>query len=166
MPTDTAPAEELYPCAIAVFCDDCGTEVRHDYVVSDHMDKLERHQVARNHLAKNEGWLCDKDDDLCRNCRPFPGLLRQAAQFLRDIAWDLLFNVVPRHPLAGLADGVAKWLDDVADLHEPHQPGCRGRVTPGCQWCGDEDWPCSDMRHALNVARVCLGGKRETIDAE
>jgi hypothetical protein len=63
------PPEELYPCGIAVFCDECGLTVRHDYVVSDRMPKIERLQVARNHLAKNEGWLCIPGDDLCPKCR-------------------------------------------------------------------------------------------------
>ena len=51
---------------------------------------------------------------------------------------------------------LADWLDEVAQLHEP-DTNARGY---GCDWCGDEDWPCSDTRHALAVARAVLGDAR------
>lgn len=155
MPTDT---EDRYPCQIGVHCDVCGTTVTHDYIVSDAMDKLERFEVARDWLAKNEGWLFVRDDDLCPTCRPIPGLLHAAAQRLYDVAPDM-----HKHgsPLAGLADPVAKWLERVAGLHEAETD----MRTPGCQWCADEDWPCSDMRLAIRVARVALGIK-EPSDGE
>lgn len=162
MSTETA-ADERYPCQIGVFCDECGVTVTHDYVVSDSMDQLARFNAARAWLTKHEGWLCTPEDDLCRNCRPFPGLLRQAAQFLRDVMPDMSGSAGIASSLSWFADPVAKWLDDVADLHEPHEPGHANLVQSGCQWCADEDWPCSDMRHALNVARVALGGKREEL---
>lgn len=53
------------------------------------------------------------------------------------------------HP--GVALAVATWLEDVADLHEPHPHAY------GCDWCSDEDWPCADTRNALAVARALLG---------
>lgn len=66
--------------------------------------------------------------------------------------WDEARNVWPdalyiaaMHPGVGAA--LADWLDSAAELHEegPHHD---------CQWCGDEDWPCADIRHALAVARL------------
>lgn len=55
-------------------------------------------------------------------------------------------------PALGLA--LAKSLEDTADLHEPKLRGHRGEIPPGCQWCGDEDFPCADVRNALAVARA------------
>lgn len=162
----TAPVrdtEEWYPSRICVFCDTCGIKEVHDYLISDAMNKLARLQVARNHLSKNEGWSCTADGDYCLNCRPFAALLHEAAQRLRDVAPDLHAR---NSPVAGIADGVADWLDQVAALHERNEPGHANVIQPGCQWCADEDFPCSDMRHALNVARVTLGGKREKTDGE
>lgn len=57
------------------------------------------------------------------------------------------------HP--GVALAVATWLEDVADLHEPHASAY------GCDWCSDEDWPCADTRNALAVARALLGEDTE-----
>src|SRR4051812_12777522 len=59
----------------------------------------------------------------------------------RDASWIALL-----HPGVGAA--LAKLLDDCAELHEPHTPGnLIGFVPRGCQWCADEDFPCSDMRN-------------------
>jgi hypothetical protein len=52
------------------------------------------------------------------------------------------------------AEPTAKLLREIAALHEPKLPGHRNIVPPGCQWCGDEDWPCNDTRNALAVARA------------
>ncbi|MEU3261000.1 hypothetical protein ABZ694_24960 [Streptomyces albidoflavus] len=56
---------------------------------------------------------------------------------------------------------LATWLRETDALHEARRctdgpPDCT--CTTGCGWCGDEDWPCSDMRHAQAVAREILGG--------
>ena len=67
-------------------------------------------------------------------------------------AWPDAAYIATMHPLVGLA--LAKLLEDCAELHEAKLPGHRGQVPPGCQWCGDEDFPCSDMRNALAVARA------------
>jgi hypothetical protein len=61
---------------------------------------------------------------------------------------------------------LAKLLRETATLHEP---GRCGKPTDnggtcgaahGCDWCGDEDWPCADIRNALAVARALNGGPR------
>ncbi|MFD4596777.1 hypothetical protein ACFWPQ_01965 [Streptomyces sp. NPDC058464] len=59
---------------------------------------------------------------------------------------------------------VAKLLREIGALHEPGCPGkrlsghnCGG--PHGCDWCGDEDWPCADMRNALAVARAINGSQ-------
>ncbi|MFD3363619.1 hypothetical protein ACFWW5_11005 [Streptomyces albidoflavus] len=56
---------------------------------------------------------------------------------------------------------LATWLRETSVLHEPQRctdgpPDCT--CTTGCGWCGDEDWPCSDMRSALAVAHHILEG--------
>lgn len=57
------------------------------------------------------------------------------------------------NPVVGLA--LAKLLDDVAELHEPQTCDKHEGCDPlGCQWCGDEDTPCADVRNALAVARA------------
>jgi hypothetical protein len=57
-------------------------------------------------------------------------------------------------------DPIAKLLTGCAELHEAHlcdkHEGC---AVLGCQWCGDEDWPCADMRNTLAVARAINGGQ-------
>jgi hypothetical protein len=57
---------------IAVFCDRCGTETAHDYLVHDRMTRAERLAVARNHMAAYEGWSCGPDGDFCPECRQAP----------------------------------------------------------------------------------------------
>lgn len=66
-----------------------------------------------------------------------------------DAAWIALM-----HP--GVGEAIAALLTSTAALHE--QPTHRGQTSPGCQWCADEDWLCSDMRHALAVADAILAG--------
>nr|WP_012840490.1 hypothetical protein [Streptomyces sp. W9]ACX85605.1 pCQ3_104 [Streptomyces sp. W9] len=61
----------------------------------------------------------------------------------------------------GVGAALAKWLRETDALHEPRRctdgpPDCT--CTTGCGWCGDEDWPCSDMRNALAVAHHILEG--------
>lgn len=58
-----------YPSSIVVFCDGCGVEVEHDYVVHDLMTREERLGVARAHLVANEGWSCGPEGDFCPRCR-------------------------------------------------------------------------------------------------
>jgi hypothetical protein len=60
---------------------------------------------------------------------------------------------------------LAKLLRETAALHEPGRcgkptgnGGACGAVH-GCDWCGDEDWPCNDIRNALAVARAILGNQ-------
>lgn len=56
---------------------------------------------------------------------------------------------------------IIKLLENCAELHEEHEPGrLLGIVPPGCQWCADEDFPCSDMRNALAVARAINAGSQ------
>jgi len=57
-----------FPIQIAVFCDRCGIDVRHDYVVHDLMTREQRLGVARSHLSRNEGWSCGTDGDFCPRC--------------------------------------------------------------------------------------------------
>jgi len=59
------PIGQKYPCGITVFCDDCGFEVRGDYIVSDLMTSTERLAVARTWLAENQGWECGEAGDFC-----------------------------------------------------------------------------------------------------
>ncbi|THA56135.1 hypothetical protein [Streptomyces sp. A1136] len=66
------PTGQRYPARIGVFCDQCGTTVEHDYIVSDDMGKAERYEVARNHLTENEGWVCTPWRDLCQSCASKP----------------------------------------------------------------------------------------------
>ncbi|MFD3574740.1 hypothetical protein [Streptomyces sp. NPDC058644] len=60
----TAPPE-TYPSAITVFCDQCGTEVTGDYLVTDAMTKDERLEVARAHLRNTARWSCTPAGDFC-----------------------------------------------------------------------------------------------------
>lgn len=64
-----APTGQQYPAQIGVFCDDCGTAVEHDYLVSDEMDQAQRFEVARTHLRETEGWQCDEAGDHCPACK-------------------------------------------------------------------------------------------------
>ena len=61
-----------FPLEIAVFCDCCGIEVRHDYVVHDLMTREQRLAVAREHMTRNEGWSCTTEGDFCPKDRPEP----------------------------------------------------------------------------------------------
>jgi len=63
-----------FPLSIVVFCDRCGTEVEHDYMVHDLMTREQRLAVAREHVARNEGWSCSADGDFCPDCKPAPQL--------------------------------------------------------------------------------------------
>lgn len=65
------------------------------------------------------------------------------------------------HP--GVALAVADWLESVADLHEETPADIRRLMGGGCQWCGDEDWPCADMRAALKTARALLNEPEEPL---
>ena len=65
-----AEALTTFPLQIAVFCDRCGTEVRHDYLVHDLMTREQRLAVAREHLARNEGWSCTAAGDFCPDHEP------------------------------------------------------------------------------------------------
>lgn len=63
-----AAADQRYPAQIVIFCDHCGREAVHDYLVSDSMSQAERFEVARAHLRCNEGWSCTADGDFCPTC--------------------------------------------------------------------------------------------------
>jgi hypothetical protein len=56
---------------------------------------------------------------------------------------------------------LAKLLRETAALHTPttceKHEGC---APLGCDWCGDEDWPCADIRNALAVAQLINGGEQ------
>jgi len=59
-----------FPIRIVVFCDACGTETGHDYVVHDLMTREQRLSVAREYLTRNEGWSCTAEGDFCPGCKP------------------------------------------------------------------------------------------------
>jgi hypothetical protein len=59
-----------FPLSIVVFCDRCGVEVEHDYVVHDLMTREQRLAVAREHMTRNEGWSCTAGGDYCPVCEP------------------------------------------------------------------------------------------------
>ena len=48
------------------------------------------------------------------------------------------------------AAAIAKLLREIPALHEHDTRPDHG----GCDWCGDEDWPCNDVRNALAAARA------------
>lgn len=56
------------------------------------------------------------------------------------------------------AEPIAKLLREIASLHEEDGRPERG----GCDWCGDEDWPCNGFRNALSVARAINEGARQS----
>ena len=73
------------------------------------------------------------------------------ADELREVAVVLSSGMLTVR--ADLDAPLAKLLRDTAAFHEhDDRPG-----YGGCDWCGDEDWPCSDVRNALAVARAVLG---------
>jgi hypothetical protein len=59
---------EQYPKQIAVFCDECGTDEVHDYMVSEDDDQETRLGYARKYLAEEKGWLIQDNLDLCPEC--------------------------------------------------------------------------------------------------
>jgi hypothetical protein len=65
-------APTTFPISIVVFCDRCGVEVEHDYLVHDLMTREQRLAVAREHLARNEGWSCTAAGDFCPDHKPEP----------------------------------------------------------------------------------------------
>lgn len=65
---DDAPTGEKYPCGICVFCDECGTEARGDYIVTDEMTSVQRLTVARADLSARLGWSCSEAGDFCPAC--------------------------------------------------------------------------------------------------
>lgn len=60
---------QSFPLSIVVYCDWCGTEVAHDYVVHDLMTRDQRLGVARAYLARMEGWSCTAGGDYCPACQ-------------------------------------------------------------------------------------------------
>ncbi|MFE0877294.1 hypothetical protein ACFW4X_20965 [Streptomyces smyrnaeus] len=68
-PATEQPTGQKFPCGIAVFCDQCGTTHRGDYIVTDQMTRGDRLEVARDHLRRNEGWSCTADGDFCPGCK-------------------------------------------------------------------------------------------------
>lgn len=65
---DQDDASEAYPCGITVYCDECGTEVRGDYLVTDDMTSEQRLACARNDLSTRLGWSCTEAGDFCPAC--------------------------------------------------------------------------------------------------
>ena len=52
---------------------------------------------------------------------------------------------------------LAKLLRETAALHTPNECDKHVGCGPlGCEWCGDEDWPCADIRNALAVAQAAV----------
>lgn len=60
--------EETYPADLVVFCEGCGTEAAHDYIVSAVVTREERLEIARAHMRTN-GWSCTDGGDFCPTCR-------------------------------------------------------------------------------------------------
>jgi len=58
------PDGPLYPSKIVVFCDDCGTEVAGEFMVSTEQTSAQRLEVARAHF-RTQGWQCDRSGDYC-----------------------------------------------------------------------------------------------------
>lgn len=56
--------DQTGPVLVTVYCDRCGDEATHDYLVPAGSDSLD---VARAHLAKN-GWAVSPASDLCPAC--------------------------------------------------------------------------------------------------
>jgi len=61
------PNDPRYPSQIGVYCDECGTTITADYLVSTEQTKAERLEVARAHL-RQDGWICDERGDYCPAC--------------------------------------------------------------------------------------------------
>lgn len=112
----------------------------------------------------SEAWSADHfpEGTIVRPANSTVSLLRLAADGARAAGTPHVTAAVGAYiaamgPNVGLA--LVKLLEDCADLHEPHEPGnLLGFIPPGCQWCADEDFPCSDMRNALAVARAINTG--------
>ncbi|MCC3292974.1 hypothetical protein [Arthrobacter sp. zg-Y1110] len=64
-----AVQEETGPVLVTVYCDECGIEETHDYLVPAGQDSL---AVARRHLNMNLGWETGARADLCPACLPTP----------------------------------------------------------------------------------------------
>jgi hypothetical protein len=62
------PDSPLMPDPIGVFCDDCGTVVEGQYIVSEEQTKEQRLEVARVHM-RAAGWVCDENGDYCPDCQ-------------------------------------------------------------------------------------------------
>jgi hypothetical protein len=58
--------EETMPILVTVYCDECGIEESHDYLVPAGIDSL---FVARRHLRENAGWEINYFEDLCPDCK-------------------------------------------------------------------------------------------------
>ena len=62
------PESGAMPTQIGVYCDNCGTTAVRNYLVREDSTKAERFEIARNHLAENEGWHCEFLGDFCPGC--------------------------------------------------------------------------------------------------
>ena len=60
--------EETGPVLVTVYCDSCGNEETHDYLVPAGMDSI---AVARRVLAENHGWVTGVRD-YCPDCDTYP----------------------------------------------------------------------------------------------
>lgn len=61
---DTSP----YPSQITITCDGCPAVNTNDYLVPADSTKVERFEIAREHLRTNLGWSCDGHGDYCPDC--------------------------------------------------------------------------------------------------
>ncbi|MGK3708669.1 hypothetical protein [Arthrobacter sp. IK3] len=59
-----AVQDETGPVLVTVYCDRCGTEETHDYLVPAGKDSID---VARRHLAEHRSWVTGAFD-LCPDC--------------------------------------------------------------------------------------------------
>lgn len=63
-----APAPEMFPSQIGVFCDRCRVVFTGDFMVSEDDDQKTRFGYARTHL-NDLGWRCDETGDFCPTCK-------------------------------------------------------------------------------------------------
>lgn len=68
-PAEEEETSKAYPCGIGVYCDECGIEVRGDYLVTDDMTSEQRLACARTDLSTRLGWSCTDAGDFCPACQ-------------------------------------------------------------------------------------------------
>ncbi|MFE5037091.1 hypothetical protein [Streptomyces sp. NPDC056683] len=146
---------EAFPCQIGVYCDRCRHTVSHDYLVHVAMTGAQRLQVARDHLARNEGWSCTPAEDVCPSCVAGggPAADRPASpctlcDVVKPDVWALRDHVMNVHP------------DDYCRLY--HGPGPACSVEPAgptptpepCDNCDADDAAVCGCCPACDTTRL------------